>query len=68
MDLDGLTWEKLHAPYDPRQVNGITLSKDEFGWIVEAADCGISCPGAGFAALVTVIRSQMIIREWKNLT
>jgi hypothetical protein len=51
MNIDGSTWEKWRAPYDPRQVNGTTVSEDEFGRMAETADCGISCPGCGICCL-----------------
>jgi hypothetical protein len=47
MNKDRSTWEKWRAPYDPRQVNGITVSEDGIGQMVGIADCGISCPGCG---------------------
>jgi hypothetical protein len=47
MNVNASAWEKWRAPYDPRQMNGATVTEDEHGRMVETADCGLRCPGCG---------------------
>jgi len=40
-------WTQWTPPYDPRQVDGTTVTEDEHGQWIETADCGQRCPGCG---------------------
>ncbi len=54
-----LDWIKWAPPYDPRRVDGATVTEDEHGRLIETADCSLRCPGcgmccAGYRDVVTV--------------
>lgn len=40
-------WIQWIPPYDPRWVDGVTVTEDEYGRLIEVADCGQRCPGCG---------------------
>ena len=40
-------WTPWIPPYDPRQVEGTTVTEDEHGRLVSTADCSLCCPGCG---------------------
>ncbi len=40
-------WTPRISPYDPRRVDGATVTEDEHGRLIESADCGTRCPGCG---------------------
>ena len=42
-----IDWTQWIPPYDPRQVDGTTVTEDEHGQLIETADCGTRCPGCG---------------------
>lgn len=42
-----IDWAQWTPPYDPRQVDGTTVTEDEHGQLIETADCGQRCPGCG---------------------
>ena len=42
-----MDWTQWTPPYDPRQVNGATVTEDEHRRLIETADCGTRCPGCG---------------------
>ena len=42
-----IDWTQWTPPYDPRQVDGTTVTEDEHGQLIETADCGTRCPGCG---------------------
>jgi len=42
-----IDWTQWTPPYDPRQVDGTTVTEDEHGQRIETADCGQRCPGCG---------------------
>jgi len=42
-----IEWTRWRPAYDPRQVDGATVVKDEHGRLIETADCGLRCPGCG---------------------
>ena len=42
-----MDWTQWTPPYDPRQVNGATVTEDEHHRLIETADCGMRCPGCG---------------------
>ena len=42
-----IEWTQWTPPYDPRQVDGATVTEDEHGRWIETADCGQRCPGCG---------------------
>lgn len=47
MNTTGQAWQKFQPPFDPRRMDGATVTEDEFGRLVETADCGTRCPGYG---------------------
>lgn len=42
-----MDWTQWTPPYDPRQVDGATVTEDEHRRLIETADCGTRCPGCG---------------------
>ena len=42
-----IEWTQWIPPYDPRRVDGATVTEDEHGRLMEIADCGTRCPGCG---------------------
>lgn len=40
-------WQPWLPPYDPRRVDGATVTQDEHDRMIETADCSIRCPGCG---------------------
>ena len=40
-------WTQWTPPYDPRRMDGTTVTEDEHGRLIETADCGTRCPGCG---------------------
>ena len=42
-----INWQAWIPPYDPRWANGVIVTEDEHGRLIETADCGTRCPGCG---------------------
>ena len=42
-----IEWTQWIPPYDPRRLEGATVTEDEHGRLIETADCGQRCPGCG---------------------
>jgi len=42
-----IDWTQWTPPYDPRQVDGATVTEDEHRRLIGTADCGTRCPGCG---------------------
>jgi hypothetical protein len=40
-------WTQWTPTYDPRRVDGAAVTEDEYGRLIETADCGLRCPGCG---------------------
>lgn len=47
MDTSTNSWTAWIPPYDPRMADGVKVSEDEHGRLIETADCGQRCPGCG---------------------
>jgi len=46
--MDTMTeWRQWIPPYDPRPVDGASVTEDEHGRLIETADCSQRCPGCG---------------------